>query len=547
MLIMLAPTVVTVAITVRAAGQGGEYLPWAVFASLVIAGITTALQGMRIGRMGGGHLLMTGVTLSFIPVMVLALDKGGPAMLASLTVLSGLFYLAAARWLPLVRRIITPVVSGTVLMLIGAYILPIAFDRLQEAPAGAPSAAGPGAAAVTLVVTAMLALRAPQAWRSWSPLFGIVAGCAFAAPFGLFDFGSLSETPWAGIPRGGFPGLDLTPGVEFWVLLPMFLVVTLALIIENISDGVAVQQVSARRPRATDFRLIQGLIYANGVGILLSGLGGTLPTTPYSSFSVSIINLTGVAARSLGYVIGAAILALAFFPKLTGVLLVMPAPIMGGFLLITVAMLFVQGVHALNRVGLDAQRALVAALAFALGLGMGHRNVVADLLGSPWGDLLGNGIMVGAVAAIMLVVFLEVTGSKRRRLRVRLDSSALPRIDRFLRDLAAEMGWSDGSASRLRSAGEETLLSLLQPENRHLAAGTPPLIINARSEGGAAELEFLAVFDEENLEDRLTYLEEQPQVVDERELSFRMLRHYASSVRHQKFHGLDVVMVRVDS
>ena len=94
------------------------------------------MQAARIGRLGGGHLLITGVTPNFIAVSVLALEEGGPALLASLVVVSSLFYIAVAAWLPLLRRIITPVVSGTVLMLIAAMVLPIAFDRLSEIPEG---------------------------------------------------------------------------------------------------------------------------------------------------------------------------------------------------------------------------------------------------------------------------------------------------------------------------------------------------------------------------------------------------------------------------
>ena len=127
-------------------------------------------------------------------------------MLASLIVLSSLFYLALAAWLPLLRRIITPVVSGTVLMLIAALILPIAFDRLQEVPEGSSLAAGPCVAAVTLVAATMLMLRGSRTWRPWSLLLGIAAGCVAAAPFGLYDFARLSTASWVGIPASGFPG-----------------------------------------------------------------------------------------------------------------------------------------------------------------------------------------------------------------------------------------------------------------------------------------------------------------------------------------------------
>ena len=71
-------------------------------------------------------------------------------------------------------------------------------------------------------------------------------------------------------------------------------------------------------------------------------------------------------------------------------------------------------------------------------------------------------------------------------------------------------------------------------------------MVEARPGDRAVELEFLAAFDEENLEDRLAYLDEEAETEDEGDLSLRLLRHYASSVRHQKYHGLDVVTVVVD-
>ena len=544
---VLAPTVLIVAITVLAAGQDGNFMSWAVFAALIITGTATALQAARIGRLGGGHLLITTVTPNFIAISVLAMEEGGPALLASLVVLSSIFYLTLAAWLPRLRRIITPVVSGTVLMLIAAMVLPIAFDRMKEVPPGVTPAAGPCVAAVTLVVTTMLMLRAPGIWRSWSLLIGIAAGCLTAVPFGLYDLERLMAASWVGIPESGFPGLDLTPTAGFWGLLPMFLIVALVQLIKSIGDAMVAQQVSRRRPRATDFRLIQGSIYANGVGVLLSGLAGTPPTTSFSSLTVSLINLTGVAARSVGYAMGGFLVVLAFFPKVTGVLLTIPSPVMGSFLVIALGMLFLEGMQTLVRAGLDPQKAMVVGLAFSIGLGMQHQNILKDLLSSPWDMLLGNGITIGTATAIALTAFLEWTSPRRRRLEVRLDIADLPRIDAFLRKIARGMGWDAAAAGRLRSAGEETLASLLQPSDEFQDGERPRLILAARPEAEAVELEFLAVFDEQNLEDRLAFLNEQTESFDdERELSFRLLRHYASSVRHQKYHGLDIVTVRVN-
>ena len=542
---MLAPTVLVVAITVLAAGQDQRVMSWAVFAALLITGAATALQAARIGRLGGGHLLITGVTPNFIAVSVLALETGGPSLLATLVVLSSLFYLAVAAWLPRLRRIITPVVSGTVLMLIAAMVLPIAFDRLEEIPEGASTVSGPLAGAVTLFVSTMLMLRAPGNWRPWSLLIGIAAGCAASVPFGLYDFEpSGRPLPGSGVPEIGFPGLELRPTAGLWALLPMFLIVTLVQAIKNISDGMVAQQAARPRPRAIDFRLIQGSIYANGAGIMMSGFAGTPPTSSYSSLTASLIRLTGVSARKVGYAMAALLAVLAFCPKVTGLLLAIPNPVMGGFLLVALGMFFMEGIQTLARAGLDLQNAIVAGLAFSIGLGMEHSNILEGLMGDPWGPLLGNGMTMGTATAIALTAFLEVTSPRRWRLEVRMVPSDLPRIDAFLREMAAGMGWDSVAAGRLRSAGEEAFASLLQQEDGP-GGEAPRLLISARPQGGSAELEFLAVFDEENLEDRLTYLEEEAESVDERELSFRLLRHYASSVRHQKYHGLDIVTVQV--
>ena len=342
-MLVLAPTVLFVAITVRAAGLDVSYLTWYVFAALIINGVITALQASRLGWFGAGHVVITGPTVLFVVVSATALSQGGPGTLASLILVSTIFQFALAVWLPFLRRIITPVVSGTVLMLITATVLPVAFDRLKEVPETTAPVAGLIVAIATLVVAVALAMITSGAWRLWSPLISIGAGSVVAVLFGMYDVQLVYDAAWIGIPETRFPGFDLTPGPEFWALLPTFAILTLVLGIKAISDGVIIQQSSQREPRTIDFRRVQGTVSANGVGMVLAGIVGTPPTLVYSSFSISLINFTGVAARSVGYAIGAIFLVLALFPKVTGVLLIILSPVMGSLLLIAVAMLFWRG------------------------------------------------------------------------------------------------------------------------------------------------------------------------------------------------------------
>ena len=148
-MIIVAPVVLTVVIVARIAGQPQSYLSWAVFAALIICGATTILQAVRVGRVGAGRVLIMGTSGAFIGVCVAALVKGGPSLMASLIVVSSLFQFLLAARLSLLRRIFTPVVSGTVIMLIPVTVMPIIFDTLKDVPDGSSSLAAPVVAFAT--------------------------------------------------------------------------------------------------------------------------------------------------------------------------------------------------------------------------------------------------------------------------------------------------------------------------------------------------------------------------------------------------------------
>ena len=542
--IIVAPIVLTVVIVARVAEQPESYISWAVFAALIVSGVTTVLQALKWGRIGAGYVLVMGTSGAFIAVCVAALVEGGPSMMASLIVISSLFQFLMAARLSLLRRIFTPVVSGTVIMLITATVMPVVFDSLTDVPEGMSTAAAPAAALATLATVAGLVLRAPSAVRLWSPVIGIAVGCGVAALFGLYDLGPVLEAPWVGVPSGGWPGLEVTPGPEFWALLPAFVVVTLVGAIETLGDGVAIQRVSRRRQQATDFRVVQGALNADGTGNLLSGLAGTLPNTTYSS-SISLAEVTGIAARRVGAVIGIIFVAVAFLPKATALLIGIPAPVAAAYIAVLLALLFIQGVKIVLQDGLDHRKAVVAGLAFWIGVGFQNQVIYPDLLGKGFlGVLLGNGMTSGAIVAILMTSFMELTGPRRMRLEIGLDPETLPKLGDFLRRFASKMGWDSDSAERLVLVGEETLSSLETTQDQ--AEGERRLVVAARSRTEGAELEFVCASDRENLEDRLSYLADAPEIADVREISFRLLEHYSSSVRHQKYHGVDVVTVTVD-
>lgn len=308
----LAPTVLCAVFVAQAGELSGEYLAWAVFAALIVNAVATAMQASRFGSR---TMLLVGASPNYLAISATALAKGGTALLASLMVTAALFQFALAAWLPRLRRIVTPVVSGTMMMLIAVAVFPITVEQMGDAPDGAPRFAAPAAALVTLVVAVGTGLRATGRWRLWSPILGILAGCAVTAALGAYDTSRVSEAPWLGVPAPVPPGIDLTPGPAFWSLLPTFLIVSLAVAIKCTGTGIVMQRVSTNRPRVTDYRRVQRTVRGNALGSLLCGAAGVQPTVPYDAVSVSLAGLTGVAARRTAYFAAAIMAGLAFLPN----------------------------------------------------------------------------------------------------------------------------------------------------------------------------------------------------------------------------------------
>ena len=168
---------------------------------------------------------------------------------------------------------------------------------------------------------------------------------------------------------------------------------------ETIGDSIAIQRVAWRKPRAVDFRAVQGAVAADGAGNLLSGLAGTVPNTTYST-SIAITELTGVAARSVGVWIGIVFAAAAFLPKVAALLLAIPSPVVAAYATVLLSLLFVLGMRIVVQGGVDYRKATIAGVSFWVGVGFQNQVIFADHLGESWGALLGNGMTAGGLTAI---------------------------------------------------------------------------------------------------------------------------------------------------
>ena len=556
-LLVVAPIALFPIVLINAVDGSEASVAWAVFAMLVVNGAVTILQSFRIGPVGSGMLVIPYPSPTAIPFCIIALEEGGAATLAALIVTSGLFQLVLSIRMSLIRRLVTPAMSGAILLLLIITIIPVLFRSLNDVPDDAPAGAGEICILVTFALIVGLLLRGSGGWRVWSSLIGIAAGSVAGMAFGIYDFGPVREASVAGLPVEGWEGLGFSFGAAYWSLLPAFLFLGLITVLQGSSIALSIQRVSWRKSRAMDYRRVQGLSVGTAVGSVLAGLAAVMPlgTSPRGTV---FAQQTGCASRYVGVITGVVLIAAAFFPKSWGLLIGMPAPVTAIFVIVMLSPLMVEGMKMIAQEASDYGTALVIGAALLIGTGM-QSGLMPLPIGDVWESVFQRALTSGGVVLVLLTIFAEFNRRKRRRMRTDLREDALPEINKFLEDFSTGQGWAPQMTDRLHAVAEETLLLLSEEGGDGGGGEAKRLRITASGDGPTAELEFVsATGSPENLEDRISLLTNAGPEAETAELgsyedalgrdaSLRLLRHYAASVTHLQYHDIEVIEVRVAS
>jgi xanthine permease XanP len=242
--IMLTPLIVS-----RTANLDAGAAAWLIFAALIAAGLSTWLQIVRIGRIGSGYVTFVGSNPAFIAVAVMALEQGGPALLATLTMLAAFSSFLFTWQMPAMRRILTPAVGGIVLILMAMSVAPVVWKMMTRVPAGFEVDA-PLIVAVTVTLIFVVSIFSEGVLRLWAPLIGVVGGSLFAFALGVVDLAPVQSAAWIGLPSGSWPGFDFSFSASFWGLLPAFVMLSLVACIERTAFPCSATR-AAPRPRST--------------------------------------------------------------------------------------------------------------------------------------------------------------------------------------------------------------------------------------------------------------------------------------------------------
>ena len=547
-LLASASLLVTPVIVAQASGRGDSYLTWMVFASLIAVGLSTLVQVRRLGPVGAGAVLPMFTAAFSIPFCITAVVDGGPATLTTLVLVSGVLQIVISKWLFILRRLVTPTVGGTVMMILSITLASVVFGLLDAASEVEPVSAP---------------LTAPgYVDCSGHPHFSWDRG---AAPVGAYDWHCHRLRRRCRLRRlRGRKGITGPLGGTSQRVAPVWRWTSAYPSGPSFRPSCSSASSSPSKPtarplpsrgspgakaRAIDFRQVQGTLAGTGVSNLIAGVAGAVPTIIHPG-AVAFTQVTGIASRRVGYCIGCMFIVVAFLPKVSGLLSTIPGPVMTGYLIMVTGTLFVDGARTVIQSEQNRQKVLVAGVSFWIGAAFQFGLVNLPNVGPILGTLLKSGVTTGGFAAIAMILFLEFTSHRPMRFQSQLHIEALEDLNAFIARFADRRGWDTAMKDRLSAVAEETLLTLapldLEGEGEDEQRDGRRLVVLASSDGPVADLEFIGGGNDENLEDRIRQLQQHDtETPAENELSLLLLRSYASSVRHQQYQDTDVITVRV--
>jgi xanthine permease XanP len=376
--------------------------------SLFISGVATFIQIHRFGAVGSGLLSIQGTSSSFIAIfagMAAAGVSRGDTPEQMLGLMLGMGLVCAgvevglSQVLPWLRKVITPLVAGIVITLIGLTLLKV--SAMQIGGGAAALAAGTfggrrDLALALLSAGVVLAMnRVPRAWcRMGALMGGIVAGTVAAALLGAVQVPAW-EGPWVAVP------VPLRIPLAFrweWVL-PMALMY-LATTIESIGDITATSMVSGEPTEGRLYeRRLSGGVLADGLNSMLATMFGTFPNTTFSQNN-GVIQLTGIASRRIGLWIALFLAVAGLLPGVAWVFTLVPRAVLGGVTLVMFGTVAASGIRLMGSAGFGRKSVLVVATSLGAGLAV---TLEPRLLGQfpDWAQqLFGSGIVTGTLAAV---------------------------------------------------------------------------------------------------------------------------------------------------
>ena len=377
-----------------------EQMTYLISIDIFMCGIATLLQLTVNKYFGIGLPVVLGCAIQAVaPLIMIGTDKGVGAIYGAI-IASGLFIVLIAGFFSKVKKLFPPLVTGTVITVIGLTLIPVAVEKMGGGLSSAPNFGNPINLLLAFVTIALIIVV--QVWgkgflKSIAVLVGLVGGTLLAAIFGKVDLAPVGLATWFHFPKPfyfGAPTFDLSSIV-------LMIIISIVSMVESTGVYFALGDITGKKVNEDDLK--RGY-RAEGLAVILGGIFNTFPYTGFSQ-NVGLVQLSGIKTRRPIYFSAFFLIVLGLLPKAGAMAQIIPEPVLGGGMLVMFGMVAVQGMKMLSKVDYENDKNLLI-IAISIGFGLGF-TVMPDLfylLPETLRMFLGNGIVMSSLTAIILNV-----------------------------------------------------------------------------------------------------------------------------------------------
>ncbi|EHK9017412.1 uracil-xanthine permease [Vibrio vulnificus] len=416
LLAMFVAVITPSLIICQALGVSAEQTNTIISMSLFASGISSFIQIRTFGPIGSGLLSVQGTSFNFLGPIIgagLALKAGGASVESMMAAIFGTILVASfaeillSRVLEYARRIITPLVSGIVVTLIGLTLIQVGLVSMG----GGYAALGDGtfgsldklALAGTVLGLIVLLNRAKNPYvRVASIVIAMLVGYVMAYLMGMVDTRQASSSSaLIALP------IPMQFGLSFdWSLFIPLVLIFLITALEAIGDITATSEVSGEPVKGPVYmKRIKGGVLADGLNSAIAAVFNSFPNSTFSQNN-GVILLTGVASRYVGYFIAGMLVLLGLFPGVASFVQLIPEPVLGGATIVMFGTIAAAGVRIISRVDLDRRAILIMALSFSMGLGIAQKPEILQFMPEFIKSIFSSGVAAGGITAIVLNLLL---------------------------------------------------------------------------------------------------------------------------------------------
>ena len=474
-------------------------------ADLLTCGIATIIQSAGIGRFIGVKLpLIQGVTFTAVSPLIAigaaatpagADPKTGLATMYGSIIAVGLLVFLVAPFFAKLLRFFPPVVTGTLLTVMGTTLLSVSADDIlrwtDDAPAGTKAALTYEslAYAIGTIVIIILVQRLFKGFMgTLSVLLGLVIMTGVAFAMGKTNFAGVGNASWVAVTHPFFFGL---PQFSVTAIIAMIIVMAVTAV-ETTGDVFATGEVVGKRIAPRD---VANALRADGLSTLL---GGVLNSFPYTCFAqnVGLVRLTRVSSRWVVTTAGVFMIILGLLPKAAAIVAAIPSPVIGGASLAMFANVAVVGIQTLAKVDLrDNRNAVIVSTSIGLALLVTLKPGIVSVMPSWLQIIFGSGVTIGSLTAIILnLLFFHIGRQASPDVavvdgkKINLDDVNAMDRDQFVATFSSmfsahtwpvERAWESrpfASVSELRSSFENAVLAATQQEAEELIASYSDIV-----------------------------------------------------------------------